>query len=372
MPNHTHTYLIAAPSARVYALNAVALGHRVIALDAFADQETRALAQCCYVVKTQGDGSLDVADFKRVFSKLASSLNVSQMDGFLYGSWFDAAPELLDWVAEQMPVIGNAADVLRAVKAFDFFAVLDTLGILHPEVCLHLPENNAHWLAKKLSGSGGLHITRGGQGDYYQQEIIGTPVSLLFAADGKTCQPIGFNQQFVSSTPNFPYRYAGGVGNVQLPTNIAQQFLSAAQKLTMHYGLRGINSLDAMLAGDALYILELNPRLSASFAFYPNLLPSLLDVHLQACAGHLMAPQANTGAVAQRIVYAEKALEIAPDFSWSAWVADIPVAENAGEGVKISQNAPICSVRAEAKSAEAAQNLALQRVKRLKTELYGE
>jgi uncharacterized protein len=354
-------FFIAAPSARGFAEAAVACGHTVIALDAFADVDTKRVASQTFKLKFN-ENIVDQADFKRVFSRL----NLVEIDGFCYGSLFDNCPDVFGWLAHRIRVVGNAPEVMRLAKSFEFFNLLDDLNIQHPEVSLQMPGNHAQWLAKQLGGSGGTHIRSAQQvkdGHYFQRKVVGTPISMLFVADGKTVKTIGYNQQFIAPTIETPYRFAGAVGSVSLQPNIHKDFEHAAQQLTSALNLRGLNNLDAILNDDGLWILELNPRLSASFNLYEN----LFKLHLSGCAGDLadFKSQQHTSK-SHLILYAEEALEIPANFAWPNWAADIPSTESA----KIALDAPICSVFAEAQTAEAASNLVQQRAEKLRGMLY--
>jgi uncharacterized protein len=358
-------FIIAAPSARGFAGAAVACGHKVIVLDAFADEDTQRVSSKTHKLKIHKNDqgfSLDEDDFKNVFS----GIDLADMDGFLYGSLFDNCPDLLGWVAERVSIVGNQPEVLKRAKDFSFFALLDDLNIAHPEVCLQIPGNPAQWLAKQLGGSGGMHVKPVNQAkpaDYSQKKVAGTPISMLFVADGKTAKTIGFNQQLIAPTDEMPYRFAGAIGGVAMQPNIHEAFEHAAQQLTSTLGLRGINSLDAMLEGETLWILELNPRLSATFDLYEN----LFSLHLQGCVGKLTdsQPKINTSK-AQLILYADEVLEIPNDFVWPNWVADIPSLELGESSVRIAQSMPICSVLAQAESAEVAHALVRQRSDKLR------
>lgn len=376
--------IIAAISARGYAQAAVASSYEVIALDAFADADTRHVATQTFKLKMSEQG-VDADDFKRVFLHTVAQINLDNVDGFLYGSLFDATPELLTWVAARVPLLGNAPEVLKQAKDFSFFKLLDDLQIMHPEVRLVFPSDPSNWLTKKLGGTGGTHVRPCSQsisGDYfqrdyfqktyYQKKMAGKPVSMLFVADGKTAQSIGFNQQFVAPTADMPYRFAGAVSEVALLVQAQQAFERAAQQLTAVMGLRGINSLDAILDGKTLWILELNPRLSATFHLYPNIFP----LHIQGCVGDLaeFSLQFKSAGVklssAQLILYADEAVEIPSDFVWPDWVADIPSAADKASGVKIALNAPICTVLAEAENADSVYALVLQRAQKLRGMLF--
>lgn len=362
--------VIAATSARGYAQAAVSSGYEVVTLDAFADADTQRIARQAFKLKMHAQG-VDAEDFKRILAQIS----LDEVDGFLYGSLFDAQPELLSWVAARVPLLGNMPEVLEQVKGFGFFKLLDELNITHPEVRLDVPEDAASWLSKKLGGSGGTHIKPANQGEaggyfqkiYYQKKMAGKPVSMLFVAEGKMAQLIGFNQQFVAPTADMLYRFAGAVSGIDLPALAQQQFGLAAQQLTATMGLRGINSLDAILDGETLWILELNPRLSATFHLYPN----LFAAHMQGCTGNLTGFSLQQApAKAQLILYADDAVEIPIDFVWPDWVADIPSVVDKASSVKIAQNAPVCTVLAEAENADSAYTSVLQKAQKLREMIY--
>ena len=380
-------FIIAAHSARGFAQAAVACGYQVITLDAFADADTQAFSVQTFKLKLN-DFVLDVADFKRLFEEMALSIDLDEVEGFLYGSLFDSCPEVLAWVATRVRLLGNVPNVMQAAKSFEFFKLLDELKIAHPEVRPNLAEQSApnpfvvslsnhatvpfdrlrangiysgeNWLVKRLGGTGGTHIkpaTQAKEGDYFQRKIDGKPISMLFVAEGKTVQLIGFNEQFIAPTIDMPYRFAGAVGNIALQANIQALFQQAAQKLTHALNLHGICSLDAILEGDKLWILELNPRLSATFNLYPNLLP----VHIQGCAGDLKTFERQQDiSNAQLIVYADEIVCVPKDKKWPAWVADIPPPNSV-----IAVGMPICTVLATADNAQAATQMVLERARSL-------
>ncbi len=350
--------IIAATSARAYTKAACASGDEVITLDAFADADLNSIASETYQVKIQ-DWQIEIDDFKRQFVKI----DFTNVHGFCYGSLFDAVPELLNWVATKVPIIGNSAETLKKAKSFSFFELLDTLDIVHPKVSLDYPQAPDRWLSKSVGGCGGTHVKLAKEydlGDYFQKEIIGEPVSMLFVANGKETQLVGFNRQLVAPTIGLPYRYAGAVGSLQLPDSVVKAFCNAAKKLTNAMGLLGINSLDAVLHDETLSILELNPRLSASFELYPN----LWDVHLQACNGILTSLPISNSTHAKLTIFADEDIVIDRGFAWPNWTADLPNQDLARN--RILKDTPICTVLAEAETAELAYINLLERAKQLR------
>lgn len=346
---------------------ATAAGYEVIALDAFADQDTKGLAESVYALPYI-NGSFDADALEKVLRQVAKANPI----GFVYGSGFEAQPAVLGIVEKYMPLIGNSVRVVRNMKrAITFFALLDVLHIPHPAFRLQQLSKedlaSASWLIKRNGGSGGTHIrkVKGHEsleaGYYYQQELQGIPVSLLFAADGKTVREIGFNQQWLAPTSLMPYRYGGAVSQADMPQKVKQQLLEAARKLTSAVGLRGINSLDAIMSGEQLWVLELNPRLTSTVDLYPSLSAKLFDLHIQAAKGELVDfPVSGLMAKAHYIVYAPENLTVPEIPTWPDWVADI-----SQSATRIKAGEPVCTVTAEGDTADEAVSLMAQRVKQL-------
>ena len=357
---------------------AAAAGYQVTALDVFADADTQRVAHASYSVKYD-HGHFDVADFERTLDKI----DLSDQIGFVYGSGFEAVPELLEMVVERMPLIGNTPIVVRNLKRpRQFFMLLDILKIPHPEVSFKplrfgSKTSAAGWLYKQGGGSGGTHVRKAlplpgiapEVGHYFQREVPGVPISLLFVADSRQVQVIGFNRQWLSPAFATPYRYGGAVSHADLPDEIKQQLMYAAQQLTNAVGLRGLNSLDAIMNEDQLWVLELNPRLSATFDLYQTDHCNLFELHLRACAGDSsdwskMLTQLPQRAKAHHIVYAPYDLVISDDINWPEWTADLPI-----PGSHIAAGNPVCTILAEGDSAESAQSLVLSRAKSFETTL---
>ena len=373
-------------------------GYSVSAIDAFADKQTLTLADKVMVVAYDKHGFNAAAMLSAV-----NAINVKQYVGFIYGSGFEAQPELLLKLAQIIPLIGNAASNVQAVKTTGFFAVLDALNIKHPNIYEALPVNainhgaeNGSYLKKFAGGCGGTHISvaeteqKLASDHYFQQHISGLAVSLLFIADGKEIVVIGFNEQWLNPTKTMPYRYGGAVGNIALPIEVQQQLIEAAQKITRQFGLTGLNSLDAIiqktaLQGDIVYVLEINPRLSATVDLYEDL--NLIDAHVQTVLMHSLKDpkkytetytekysklpasiKASKQCKAQAIVYAEFDMQLPTEFDWPDWVVDTPCKAD-GSHIKILATEPICTVNAHAKNADDAKQLAQSRVKILLAEL---
>ena len=163
-------------------------------------------------------------------------------------------------------------------------------------------------------------------------------MSALFLADGKKVQIIGFNQQW---TRPGSYIFSGVMNQAALPDEQKKLVEVWVKKLVSTFSLIGLNGLDFIWNGDRCWVLEINPRPSASMILYDGYFAKgLLFEHLNACNGKL----ANSGYVknnikACHIFYSEIEQRIPAAIHWPEWSMDRPVA-----GALIRTNHPICSI----------------------------
>jgi predicted ATP-grasp superfamily ATP-dependent carboligase len=362
--------LIIALSARPFVAAAKQAGYMVTAIDAFADKQTVALADRTVIVDYDNNGFNAIALLDAI-----TTLDVSQYLGFVYGSGFDAQPELLQQITKLLPLIGNLPATVLAVKtATSFFSALAQLNITHPKVYEVLPVDyhTNVYLKKFAGGCGGTHINLVNNqaallpNHYYQQYVAGLSVSLLFVTDGENVVVIGFNEQWQRPAKDMPFRYGGAVGSFDLPKLLQEQLIDAAKKLTQKFGLIGLNSMDAVVQNGVAYVLEINPRLSATFDLYTNLDFNLFNLHVEICLQHSTLPKSVEPlkqAQAHAIVYAEQNTDVSAEINWPDWTVDTPHHANQFQHVKILAGEPICTALAYADNSEDAKQLVQSRVK---------
>lgn len=335
-------------------------GFRIAAFDIFNDVETRRLCFSSERVAFS-DGGFDADDLWR---KLCA---VDLADAaIIYGSGLENRPKLLDRISGCFPLLGNAPETVALTKdPGRFFSLLDRLGIAYPETRFEPPPDMPGWLVKQGGGSGGTHIRMwAGQGPgYYQRMVQGIPASLLFVADGRDIEAIGYNEQWLAPASGMPFRYGGGVGNADFTDHARISMANAARKVVAATGLRGLNSMDFMLTASGPLALEVNPRLSASFDFYD--IPDLLEMHMQGCRGVLRPlVQRPAGSKAHLVYYAEHDVKASRAQQWPGWTADLPVA-----GTVCKAGEPLCSIFAQAADAHAAKALVFARARQLDAQL---
>lgn len=352
--------VIAAISSRAYVQAALEAGFEVIAIDAFADVDTQSLAKKAIQIDVSG-GQFDA---KQLLNAL-NQLELSDCMGFAYGAGFEAQPDLLDQIALILPIIGNTAEVITQCKQpQSFFALCEQLNMPYPKTVYEKPVNTIGWLQKTIGASGGEHIRTVfplnlglSPAVYYQQKQAGTPISFLFLADGNNAQVLGFNEQWCSPTTLSPYRFGGAVNHVELSEIVQDKLTKFAVAITQKLALKGLNSCDCMVQNDDVFMLEINPRLSASVGLYQAKRGNLFASHVAGCLGQLNDwPTVNKQSRAMQIIYANQIAKVPLEMDWPEWVCDIPQPNSV-----IPAGMPICSVMAEARTAKLAKQKVLQR-----------
>jgi predicted ATP-grasp superfamily ATP-dependent carboligase len=146
--------------------------------------------------------------------------------------------------------------------------------------------------------------------------------------------------------------YGGCIGPVEVPADLARRIGDAVRVLAAEFGLRGWCSLDFMRDGDAIGVLEVNPRPPASLSLYAQ--AGLIDAQRRACL-HAELPTAAAFASRRikgnQIVYARRPLTLdeigAQHLARHPDVHDLPVA-----GAQFDVGDPICSLSAAGDSSE--------------------
>lgn len=343
---------VAALSVRALAEAAARDGMCVMALDCFGDQDTLRAASHWVRIGTAQPPRIDDALLLDALEDIARR---DQAQGWIAGSGFEGRPDLLHAGAKRLPLVGNGAKAVRAVRdPRRFFRGLDERGIAHPPVRhepLLAPEPG--WLVKDFGACGGWHVQRsdGTQAladlQYLQRERHeGVPMSATFVADAREVHLLGVNRQLVQPRPSAPFAFAGVIGPLPVSAAVSRQVADALHAVTQAFALRGLCSLDFLLRPDEVVeVLEVNPRPPASLALHGA---GLIAAHVQACergACGLPRGPARSPVQGTSVVYAEQALYLnARGADWLASQADVGDLPQPGNAFDVGD--PVCSVRA--------------------------
>jgi len=339
-------YLIVGTSVRGLVQSAAAAGYRVIAMDAFGDDDTRAAASV-FVPLPLRAGAIDPSGLAERLSAAAARHRPA---GLVYGSGLEMLPHLLDSLAPEVPVCGNQPAVLAAVQRPECLAAwLDGGPVLFPETRTARPDAAEHWLIKPLAGSGGSGVQpaivgAAGPNEVYQRRIRGVSLSALFLADGNRACLLGVHQQWCrpDNSEGGGFLHGGAANRNDLTTTQLGRLRMLLDALTARAGLRGLNGIDCIDDGQRLWLIEINGRPCASLDLYDAALPGgLFHWHLQAVRGLLPEPPSQLAQRGYRVVYAPHSLTVPRGLDWPAWASDRP-----SPGSRVMAGAPVCTVHA--------------------------
>lgn len=351
---------VVALSARALARSARRAGLRALAVDLFADADTREHAALCVRTKAAGGGLA----FHR--AALLDALKAHAPEGLpvVLGAGFEHTPSLMRAIARRNPILGASPETVALLKnPFAFADLLARSGVPHPAVYEPSePRPGAPVLSKRAGASGGAHIRVGAAGGarrYLQARVEGQAISALFLADGASARVLGFSEQWTDPTPLAPYRFGGAAGPLQVASDFTGTVSESLSRVAAACGLRGLASADMIATGAApgFILLEINPRPGATLDVFDRApWPSLLTLHLDACDGRLPgALPPLSGASASALVHAPRAVR-AGAVPRPHWTADWPSCDET-----VPAGAPFCTVFAAGPDHPAARRLVEKR-----------
>jgi predicted ATP-grasp superfamily ATP-dependent carboligase len=363
------TVLIAAFSGRALASAVSRAGYTPLVADMFADADTRGLAAAWRQVEGSFTQGFNADAFMDALAELAKGRVPT---GLVYGAGFEASPDVLAAVAEHWPILGNPPEAVARVKHPEAFArACAKLGVPHPEISCNPLLMPAGWLQKQYGGAGGAHIRlctgeammTAGLPDkfYFQREVKGRPVSALFLAAKDGVHIIGFSGQWRAPSPQEAFRFGGAVRPARISSQIETQLTEAVLATAREFGLIGLGSADFLVDdGGGWWLLEINPRPSATLDIFDSDTHPLFALHMAAVRGApLPATPRPKGAFAMQILYVLRAKCFLPQMQYPDWIVDRPL-----PGTYLEANAPLCTVLAYGEDACKVKTLCTERAKK--------
>ncbi len=342
--------IIISHSARALSESASQAGWDVISVDGFADTDTLKLSIECWCLPLVA-GEFVESYIETCLVKLKQHYPQARV---ILGARAENLASHIEAFSGWQLCASNSQVVARLRNPHTFFQGLTELSIPFPPVQFGSCPNAGKWLFKLEDSCGGMGVRSeyiDNVPGYWQQEISGLAISALCLSDGQEFVCLGVNQQYsISNFEGCPYVYQGALANVDTDPLIIEKTIGYIDKIIRYFNIVGVFSLDMILSHqqgeETLYVLEINPRISASFELYEriNTNLNLVDAHIRVCEGvRLSEIELSNSQSAYLIVYARDDCLIAENMVWPEWVKDRP------EGLrKISKHEPICSVYADA------------------------
>ena len=357
--------LVVGVSVRAMLQSAVAAGIEVRGIDYFGDAD--------------GHSAALAEDYGRDCSlqNLLAAAADHECTALVYGSGPENTPALLEpWQARGL-LCGNSPESLRRARdPWKLAAAAAEIGEKMPpfmSVTDAIRAEGTDWLLKPtFRGSGhGIRFwpneeaarrrvaasLRDPARHIVERRIDGTPASMTFLANGRQAIVVGSSRQLLLDTDAAtPFGYGGNIAPLAGAERWQARFDRLAAHLTARFELLGLNTVDLIVRDGELWLLELNPRWSASVELLEMLRgESLFPAHLAACQRRELIlsprPLAADRFAGKLIVCSERRLmagEAVP-YDWQDLYAqgfrDIP-----RPGAEIAEGGPFCTALAEAGS----------------------
>lgn len=254
--------LLVGPSVRAMAYSALRAGFTPIGFDLFADLDLQAVAQVTQI-------PLEVYP-----NKLPVLLHeYDRQIPLMYTGGLENHPDLLLELSKQRPVWGYVpkGDGVRSPAFLDALASEETFARLkHPNI----PPVDGSWLLKPKAGSGGRGIRHWQLGEpvpeshFLEEYRPGSSLSALYVASDYDTQLLGVTRQMTGipwlHTPS-RFAYSGSIGLLTLDEATHQRLKGIGERLAeADPVLRGFFGIDLLLHDDRWFLLEVNPRYTAS------------------------------------------------------------------------------------------------------------
>jgi predicted ATP-grasp superfamily ATP-dependent carboligase len=332
--------LIAGLTTRAIAESAVRAGAAIVTVDYFGDLDQERLCET-HSLRARGLGYSPAA--------IAATARTLQYDAVAYSGGLENHPDVVEELARDRILLGNAPDTLRRVREpVALFRFLVGRGFLVPDTRVAsdpLPQHG-RWLVKPARGGGGQGVRPWdgrppGANQVLQERVDGVSGSASFVSDGHRSVVLGWTRQLRARGS---YRYAGNLLPLRGNRAARAEVEAIADAVTREYGLRGLNGFDFVLRRGRPVVLEVNPRYCASMELMERASGvSMFGLHLAACRGELPEPlQLAPGVWGKAIVYAPRTVAAPNTTAWLGQdIRDVP---HPGEIIRRAH--PICTVLA--------------------------
>ncbi len=343
--------IVLAQSGRALAQMAARAGFVPLVIDLFGDVDTRAVALACEVVP--------MLDRRHIEPALRRLHAVRRARRIIVGGGLEHDPATADWLASRCRGLQAFAGAVRHLAdPARLLRLARRLDLPLPESRLDRPDDPRGWLIKRAGGCGGIDVRRCRRADepvtgtdYFQREVAGAPHSLTFIAHAATSprsrpdvEVLGFNRLLTESRGTTPWTYAGAVTRDTPPASVACAVVGAARRISAALGLRGLAGIDFIVDGSRWWLVDINPRPTATAILYDRRGSALFTRHWCALTARPAPPASRAGDPGRRgdrIVYADGPIEVCARGAAPRWLHDRPAA-----GTTIAAGQPVCTVSA--------------------------
>lgn len=296
-------------------------------------------------------------------SALVDWLREADVDAWFYTGALENHPALVDQLAAAAPLWGNSGAALTRSRNFPLVRqLLAEHGFATPALLPsgQAPPLNGAWLAKTHRGSSGVGVwaidsrdtlqhARHTGAEVQQRLTAGCAASAIYVLDAATPTLLGVTRQLVgeSLTHAAPFAYCGSVFPAEVSPAIARRLHSLGELLAGEFALRGVVGVDLWIDQDRLWVLEINPRYTASVEVIERatgaIALGLLAETLTGSPSTRRARSETGGHAAKLVLFAREEVTITGAFSdWAMDQADL--ADIGAGGTRVGAGQPLLTV----------------------------
>jgi len=350
--------LIVGYSTRAFAEAAGGAGWQCASVDAFGDLDQKARVESLGLVR-----DLDVP--YSAASAVTASRRLSAPCVAYVGN-LENHPAAVARLAQGRELLGNPPSSLHAARDFaQLRRLVHAAGSRVPLTFLpgetRPRTGSREFLRKPLRGGGGEGVralapgARIARTELAQERIDGVLGSIAFLADGTRARVLGLARGLAGDEAFGArgYRYCGSLFPLGVSDRALERLDAVVQSATRAFRLVGLNGMDFVVRDDQPFVLELNPRYSASMELIQRAgLTDLFALHADACRGSLppSLPSPAPGVWGKAIVWARHNASAPETRAWLERddIRDVPFPRE-----HIRARTPVCTVLAHARDVDA-------------------
>jgi len=373
-------FLVLAASCRSIARSITQAGYKCRGIDLFADWDTEKI---CAVMQ--------VADWDAAFTEAAKSPPGMQ---YVWGAGIDNA--LLMHRASREHVQMFSGERCCAIvgpplrRCRDPFFVAEKLNQcgMPPLALRRRKPEQGRWIEKPIFSGGGervhLHPPEGitvlagedceAQGwSFYQEFKPGAVYGATFIAGKQCCEFVGVCRQFHRAVGGFQFLYSASIGPIEISELLKTKMNRMGEVVAEACGLRGWFGIDFIVNQNQVWLIEINPRYTASMEILERVSGcSLFAQHLSAFQSGVIdtaleVPQSDGSMLGKQYVFWQQPKPLRMTAGLQRWLIDFAdsdgfVTDIPRIDMQIEPMAPLCTVWASAVDLEVVQ----QRLKKSK------
>lgn len=273
--------LIIGASARAAVASARQSSWAIHAMDMFGDIDTR----------TQSNFQL----LNNYPTDCISLLPDVQPDAICVTGAMENHLNVLQELTTRATLLAPAVDqIARMRDPFDLQAVLSSSRFQYPRTFAsneRLPLDETPWLKKPIASAAGqgihaidnTHTSSPDPTMIIQERISGRHISVSFLMHPARTELLGCTEQLLghSELQASEFQYCGSIGPLHVTASTNRQILELGQFLQHEYALRGLIGVDLILQDEQLWLIEINPRYTASMELFESQFDrSMIQLHL--------------------------------------------------------------------------------------------